>query len=163
MPSRKASPVRSIVLIAARVHARFSQCATFGKRPFGSRKPMTPSPSEPIATEVVSNAACSGSPSVESVALVQAVFEQCATCRGSTEKLAYEMRPSPSAPIATDGYSWQVEQVSIVDFVEAVQARSEQCATSSARPPSYVISPSPSAPIATAPTRKPEASIVEDV
>src|SRR5262245_24702918 len=112
---------------------------------------MMPSPSEPIATEVVWNALCSGPPSVESVASVQAVFEQCATCSPSTEKLAYEISPSPSAPIATEVYIWHVEHVSIVDFVDAVHARSEHCATSSARPPSYVISPSPSAPIAIEP------------
>ena len=62
------------------------QCATFGTRPFGSTNAISPSPSEPIVTELVWNAKSFGPPRVESVASLQAGFEQCATRRCSTEK-----------------------------------------------------------------------------
>ena len=99
-----------------------------GSKPFGSMNVIMPSPSLPIVTDTSSNAKWSGSPIVAVVTDEQAVSTQWATSRKPTDEPVYAIRPSPSAPIATDvkGWHWQLLRSTVA---ADVQSRFSQWAT----------------------------------
>ena len=73
------------MVTVAEEQATFSQCATLGRRPFGSMKLIRPSPSAPIVIDTSLKAKWSGSPIVDVVADVQAMSRQWATSRWPTD------------------------------------------------------------------------------